>query len=331
MGSTRKEDAPTSNVEAKIDAEKNNEAQSPPPVRKFHHYTVCLVPPESNRKVWDVVSAARADLRDPGLFRWPPHANLLYPFVDIRPTNSTDPVDLDVIERLSAACRQMEPFPCRLDSFGAFGGARRGVLWLYPDSRSEDCSSEPVVQLQLLLEEQFPVCTDQRKTGEYNPHMTLSHFTSLAEALAAQERLEEKWPTDLGFVVDAIYLLARRGDDGQFLRVADLELGAAGKACVHPSPIPFTLMPETEADWVREERMKLKERRNGNRRRGEGRQRRRRSRTRRTPDTPEEIAAKRAAGRLIKLRPVAGSGKFLFNNTSCLRRFGFLPPLLQLA
>jgi len=65
---------------------------------------------------------------------------------------------------------------------------------------------------------------------------------------------------------------------------------------VHEEPIPFRHMPETEAYWVLEERMKLKKRRNSGRgRRG---RRRSRSRTARVPDAPEVIAAKREARRL---------------------------------
>jgi 2'-5' RNA ligase superfamily len=62
---------------------------------KFHHLTVCMVPPESSDWAWEMITRCRTELRDPGLFRWPPHVNLLYPFLDIRPAtssrNSTSP------------------------------------------------------------------------------------------------------------------------------------------------------------------------------------------------------------------------------------------------
>ena len=45
---------------------------------KQHSSTVALVPPES---VWAPLQQARLNLRDKGLYRWPPHLNLLYPFV----------------------------------------------------------------------------------------------------------------------------------------------------------------------------------------------------------------------------------------------------------
>lgn len=271
---------------------------------KHHHLTVCMVPPTSSRDVWENLTRARKELRDPGYFRWPPHANLLYPFVNLRPQLSPDTenivsqgvngtsimfekqqtskIDPIILDRLVAACRQCEPFICRLTEFGTFGGIKRGVLWVTPDSNmnlpvSAALDTTPLIRLQKLLEEQFPECNDQRKvSGSFVPHMTLSHFANIDEALQAQRTIAKWWPSSLEFQVEEIYLLERKGDDGQFLRVADIRLGSS----VEPSeriatytnkPIPFQYMPATEELWVYEERMKLKQRRN---RKGTGNYRR---------------------------------------------------------
>jgi hypothetical protein len=45
-----------------------------------------MVPPDDCEKVWQYVTRARTELRDPGLFRWPHHANLLYSFLDVQQT-----------------------------------------------------------------------------------------------------------------------------------------------------------------------------------------------------------------------------------------------------
>ena len=45
---------------------------------KVYTSTVALVPPE---EAWLPIQQARESLRDKGLYRWPPHINLLYPFV----------------------------------------------------------------------------------------------------------------------------------------------------------------------------------------------------------------------------------------------------------
>ena len=45
------------------------------PLSKVHHATVALVPPE---ECWPPIQEARLELRDRGIYRWPPHINLLY-------------------------------------------------------------------------------------------------------------------------------------------------------------------------------------------------------------------------------------------------------------
>jgi len=333
------------------------------PIQKIHSMTVCMVPPPKFNNVWEAVTKARTELKDPGLYRWPPHANLLYPFLDVHPKmpklkaerkqmediiimNEDDGGEqnddnADVLEDgarkiyeqklqlLSDAVQKIEPFRVSLDSFGTFGGASRGVLYLYPrsyeveveveessnDIEKKEVAELPLVRLQSLLFENFPECPDQQKHGgNFTPHVTLSHFANITDALDGQARLEAWW-TPVEFDVTEIYLLKRVGDDGQFKIIATLPLGStscqdidiasAGGFQAHEPALAFPGMPINEADWVREERMKLKARRNGNGRRGNRRQRRTSRRKNvegvadsrapsRTRDSPEVIAQKRA-------------------------------------
>lgn len=254
--------------------------EAPP---KFHHFTVCLVPSEREERVWEVLTRARTELQDAGLYRWPPHVNLLYPFCDPYDSNKkeTNALDSDILQRLEAACRQVEPFQVQLNQFGTFGGESRGVLWLYPSSTpppivdtDNNASEESVLRLQRLLEEQFPHCNDQRLVGEeggFKPHMTLSHFASRSEAQAAQQQLTLWWPSDnhhLQFWVDEIYLMHRRGETGggQFERIASLPLGNKGTTQFMQGP--FRQMPHEEYEWVKEARKIMKQRRNRRSRRG---------------------------------------------------------------
>jgi 2'-5' RNA ligase len=266
-----------------------------------------MVPPHENEYVWEQVSAMRRILQDPGFYRWPPHANLLYPFLELG-TLKKDPESRqtnlqEIVTKLQNATSQCPPFRIQLRQFGTFGGKQRGVLWLDPESFPlHDESSEevapPLIQLQSRLEEAFPSCQaqSQKSNTGFTPHMTLSHFETLEAAKAAQELIS--MPSNLEFVLDRIYLLERIGDDGQFLRVAEIGLGeeeSSTKEAIFDPPAPFPGMPATEEDWVYEERMKLKSRRNGKGRKNRRKQqRRRRSWTPRVPDTPEVIAAKQA-------------------------------------
>lgn len=300
-----------------MNEQNRDQSTNPPPPRaqKFATLTVCLVPPPSSDETWDILTRARTQLKDPGLFRWPPHANLLYPFVSIKPRDENEneneeSVDSTILSRLHDATRQIEPFIVKLEHFGTFGGNKRGVLWLYPTSNLED-GSEPVHNLYHSLIERFPECSSSR---EFAPHMTLSHFPCLDDAQVAQAELESWWPpllddsTTIEFPVKEIYLLERKGDDGQFLRKATLGLGENSSFYVHDPPLPFPKMPLVEEEWVRAERMALKARRNSSGRGKRGKRRSRKPRERgqsRSKDTPEEIAAKRAARKAKRERLLA--------------------------
>jgi 2'-5' RNA ligase len=317
-----------------------NEA-APSSVQKTHCMTVCMVPPAMEEKVWERLTEARTELKDPGLFRWPPHVNLIYPFVDISKeslsvgretdcacaegTTGTQEEELEsarpILEALVSAVQKCKPFYISLKNLGTFGGKHRGVLYMYPSSSWEEDSAlripppntkvdtttctpdvEPLVQLQSILQEQLPEFPDQVKNGKFTPHITLSHFPSLEEALEAQTKLESWWQP-LQFKVEELHVLKRVGDDGQFKIVCTLPLGTQQVThkdiVIHDPTLEFPAMPLVEEDWVYEERMKMKARRNGGRRsrRGGRRLRTRERRERgpsRTRDTPEVIAQKRA-------------------------------------
>jgi len=141
------------------------------PYKRSHAVTVCIVPPPSpparrkndeedvlqqqRRKVWDTVSSMRQRMKDPGYYRWPPHINLLYPFVqlDIELDSSSSSKHQQeehhedqeqqqkeqhvqaIVDKLQIAVDRAcpdGPFTVALNTYGIFGGKNRGVLWLDP-------------------------------------------------------------------------------------------------------------------------------------------------------------------------------------------------------
>lgn len=247
----------------------------PPRIRKLSTLSICLVPPPTAKHVWEILTKARTQLKDPGLFRWPPHVNLLYPFVNIdvgvvetwkEAGESAEMVDPDIIRRLEIAVQRVEAFSVTLDHFGIFGGTKRGVLWMYPTTYSPaegQSQTEPIRCLYQSLVREFPECSSS-PSRDFNPHMTLSHFESLHDAEVAREEIQTWWPPQgLQFNVNEIYVLQRKGDGDQFMRVASLGLGRNSTIRVHDPHLPFPDMPSIEEDWVRSERLKLKQRRNG--------------------------------------------------------------------
>ncbi len=269
------------------------------PSRKSHCMTICLVPPPSATEAWEQFTAVRRECKDPGFYRWPPHANILYPFIE--PVyNSVDDAKISVedqritfrnelVSQLSKAVEKIQPFDVTIDSLDTFGNNQRGVLWVYPKSHDKQTphnneDEEPLIRLHRLLEQQFPMCYDTRKTGAFNPHMTISHYATKDDALKAKEIVESGWRS-VSFHVPEIYMLERRGDDGQFKVSATIPLGVVNSkvAEFHDPPISFPAMPEVEEKWVHDERMDMKSRRKKNMKRG------RRGRSRNERDQSQEF------------------------------------------
>ena len=72
----------------------------------------------------------------------------------------------------------------------------------------------------------------------------------------------------ISFRVPEIYLLERRGDEGQFKVAAKIKLGSNSEVELLNPPMAFPAMPEVEEQWVHDERMEMKNRRKqGNKRR----------------------------------------------------------------
>jgi len=249
----------------------NNSGEMEIETRKYkivHTSALTMVPPESEIQVWDQLTELRTLVRDPGLFRWPPHVNLLYPFVELFDQEDDSEVER-VMRKLQEVTARTEPFNVTLDRFGLFGGKWRGVLWLNPSSsytsQQSTMQDEPLIQLQKNLcdalswyENGGNLCK-----SEFVPHLTISHYESIVAAKEAQSRLEQDYEP-CSFHVDEIYLLNRNGDHGQFQVAATLPLGhgSCNKITVHDPQLRFCHMPLHEEEWVYQERIKLKQRRN---------------------------------------------------------------------
>jgi len=262
--------------------EEENDYFNLPSSRKSHCYTICMVPPPSATQAWEELTAIRKQCRDPGFYRWPPHANILYPFLEPKYDEESEQSKDDqrmafrneMAMQLSKAAERCEPFDVTIDTFGTFGGKQRGVMWAYPRSEyiqstttNNDKELEPLHYLHRQLEVQFQMCKDQRKGGEFNPHMTISHYANNDDAEVAKEEIESNWKP-LSFHVPEIYLLERKGDDGQFKIAATIPLGKGSKTVYHDQALSFPAMPKEEEEWVYNERMEMKNRRKrGNKRR----------------------------------------------------------------
>lgn len=283
-------------------------------VRFVHHSTIAIVPPSAltDTWVWERCQGTRYKLRDRGYYRWPPHCNLIYPFID--------PDSLcESIPALVEAAAKIQPFRITLSTLGTFCGYNRGVLWLDPVVADEglqssiyDLQSSLTTALRSVHGYDIPI------SDRFRPHMTLCHYPTLSAAQAVADDLAVEWSTSpVHFDVREVYVMERRGDGGQFRITHRLPLRGVDDSTLftlcgddndgndgNDGTYRFPFMPVEEEAWVREVRGEYKDGRrsargrvNPVRNQGEGRTAGRtvgEQRRKPTTDTPEQMAEKRA-------------------------------------
>jgi hypothetical protein len=150
-------------------------------------------------------------VRDKGLWRWPPHANLLYPFVAPKLFHLA-------AAKLAHAASDIAPFEVCVRELRVFKHPRSATLWLHPEPSREDA----LIELQAALQAAIPHADQQTAGhgGAFTAHFTVGHFGSEEEALAAKEQIMAAalWDAEEGvrFKVDEVTLMTRDGADGQF-------------------------------------------------------------------------------------------------------------------
>lgn len=211
------------------------------------------------------VQQVRTELKDKGYYRWPPHINLMYPFL---PPQNFDAIVPSMTNALQSVC----PFEVSLERFGTFGGAKTGVCWLDPTPH------HPIKNIQCLLESAIDEFEGSSKKGgkPFVPHMTVSHLESITEANLTAAMAQQTWEP-VSFTVKEVYILERVGNE-PFKIVWRIPLGGvsgysredggasvvsststSGTISAADAVVPvkeggkvFVGMPETEADWVKD-------------------------------------------------------------------------------
>jgi len=212
---------------------------------KLSHYsTICIIPPDN---IWPSINNIRVQLKDKGLYRWPPHINLIYP--------SFEEDNLkNIIPELSLSLSGIKPFDITLNEFGVFGGSKKGVLYLKPN----ECDDDNMINLYNTIENIISKHCDEKKNKKtkpklFVPHLTVCHTTSSSEAWSLTEQFQPFQP--IKFTIDRVYCLSRPINDpdnvGQFSIQYTLLLGQ--------SIIPdfenhkyFELMPKVKEEWINE-------------------------------------------------------------------------------
>jgi len=159
--------------------------------------SLCVVLPND---VTEGVQSIRRD-HDKSFLRWPPHVNLLYPFVP-------QSVVASRIAEISDALRDMLPFKVTFAEFKHFRHSQRSfTLWLEPSPRQQ------FIELQRRVQRVFPTLTDLStiEVFGFTPHLSLGQWRSHSDLDAAKSIYSKSW-TPFSCVVDAVHVITRTED-----------------------------------------------------------------------------------------------------------------------
>jgi 2'-5' RNA ligase len=200
-------------------------------MNRVYHTALAIVPANHDVACWTRLQEIRHRLQDKGYYRWPPHINLFYPFIDSCDFQA-------ILPQIAHGLKDLTPFQVHLDEFGTFGGRDRGVCFLSPQPDSQ--IGAIYSSIQLILQE--------TSSKPFHPHMTVTHCANGNEARDIAARESETWEP-LSFLVDAVYVLQRDGLDGQYFVAAKLPFGSS---VVEEGPMTFDHMPTEQEDWIKE-------------------------------------------------------------------------------
>jgi 2'-5' RNA ligase len=201
------------------------------PAHLSHTSALALLPPAS---ITAPIEAVRR-VHDKHFARWPPHINLLYPFLaspsELAEQGQENPppkLKEDIRIRIREATESIAPFKISLNvaSLGMFSHSKRSkTVWLGP-------TTKPVQQLQAALQLQFEECdADNRR---FTPHLSLGQSNSdyaakllgeeFKNSVANSVTRNEVASVALDWYVDRVFVIERKGYHGRFKVVGSVEL-----------------------------------------------------------------------------------------------------------
>lgn len=163
--------------------------------RKTVKSALAIIPPP---EIWEGFQKIRS-VHDKAYKRWPPHINLLYPFL---PEDSIAGYIPAIMRELSA----VSPFKVTFgqEGFGRFEHARSATVWVCPSP------AQKIVSLEERLVRAVPQCRDLLDFDEagFKPHLTLGQ----ASKSSTRCKYASSW-APVSCVIDSLYIITRDGDE----------------------------------------------------------------------------------------------------------------------
>jgi 2'-5' RNA ligase len=206
-----------------------------------HKSALALIPPST---ITAPIEAVRRR-HDRHFWRWPPHVNLLFPFlaspsevIEQGDGKSSSLLNKDIRRRIRNAVQPIQPFRISLsaDPPGIYthphiksGKRTRKVVLLQPLGSS-------IYRLQAALQAEF---TEYKAERAYSPYLSVGQVTSYRDAQDIAEEtkrtvsqfvtsLEPKPRAVLDWYIDKVFILERQGIRAPYKVVGTVELGSPG-------------------------------------------------------------------------------------------------------
>jgi 2'-5' RNA ligase len=191
------------------------------------------------------IEAVRA-AHDPAFARWPPHANLLFPFLA-----DACAVDAALLAQLDVElARRVPTFRVTLARFDVFPSS--GTLYLRLDTEPRDVL-DVAYRVAAAL---FPQCVRGGGGGggggarEFHPHVTVARSNDIDALNALAAQLRQSW-TPIEFECARLSVLTRGADDdaaGRFVESHAVPLAPSGSINLRPNVGPRLLRGAVEFD-----------------------------------------------------------------------------------
>ncbi|KAL6077124.1 2'-5' RNA ligase [Balamuthia mandrillaris] len=188
--------------------------------KKVFKSAVVVMPPKGE---WPPIQAIRAK-HDKAYVRWPPHINLLYPFIPERDF-------AQAVEPVRAALSAVQPFKVRFEGFDFFEhGITSTTLFCNPKVEP----SGALHKLQAALESVFPFCNDlsTRSSDGFHPHLTVGQFRGKRDLEKHKANFVATWKP-IEFTVSEVYFISRT-DTSPFEVIHTIPLGQTSASTSAP-------------------------------------------------------------------------------------------------
>ncbi|KAG2383519.1 hypothetical protein C9374_004190 [Naegleria lovaniensis] len=144
--------------------------------------------------------------------RWPPHINLLFPFISEKYFDAA-------AQLLREHLQHVESFDLTLSGVSCFD-KKTAVLWLDQDENGK----QQLVELQSVVAKHFPYCDEKKnENGEFVPHLTVGQCAQKVVQSKVKD-LNSKWKP-VTVKVEDICMIYRPDQETSFSVIHRIPLG----------------------------------------------------------------------------------------------------------